>query len=71
MKPEMVHAKRILLIDDIYTTGATANECAKTLLNGGASRIDVLTIARAVWLYTNNNHMLRDSIDQWGRHSAG
>ena len=48
MKPEMVYAQRILLIDDIYTTGATVNECAKTLLNSGASRIDVLTIARAV-----------------------
>ena len=48
IKPAKVHAQRILLIDDIYTTGATVNECAKTLHNNGASRIDVLTIARAV-----------------------
>ena len=48
MKPAVVNAQRILLIDDIYTTGATVNECAKTLHNNGASRIDVLTIARAV-----------------------
>jgi ComF family protein len=48
MKPALVNAQRILLIDDIYTTGATVNECAKTLHNSGASRIDVLTIARAV-----------------------
>ena len=39
--------KRILLIDDIYTTGATANECAKTLKKGGATCVDVLTFASA------------------------
>ena len=40
--------KRILLIDDVYTTGATANECARLLLNRGARQVDVLTLARAV-----------------------
>lgn len=48
MKPELIDGQRILLIDDIYTTGATVNECAKVLLDSGASRIDVLTVARAV-----------------------
>ena len=38
----------ILLIDDVLTSGATANACAQALLNAGASRVDVLTIARAV-----------------------
>ncbi len=46
--PEVnVKEKRILLIDDIYTTGATANECAKTLKKGGATCVDVLTFASA------------------------
>jgi len=40
--------KRILLVDDVYTTGATANECAKVLLRGGAESVDVLTLVRAI-----------------------
>jgi ComF family protein len=39
---------KVLLIDDVLTSGATANACAQTLMNAGAKRVDVLTIARAV-----------------------
>ena len=38
---------RILLIDDVMTTGATANECSKQLLKAGAADVVVLTLARA------------------------
>ena len=38
----------VLLIDDVLTSGATANACARALLSAGAARVDVLTIARAV-----------------------
>ena len=38
--------KKILLIDDIYTTGATLNECSRMLKQVGAEKVDVFTIAK-------------------------
>lgn len=45
--PEQICGKRLLLIDDIFTTGSTANECAKTLKHAGAEAVVVLTVSRA------------------------
>lgn len=44
---EFIKGRRILLVDDIYTTGSTISECCKVLLRSGAEEVKVLTIARA------------------------
>jgi ComF family protein len=46
--PDQVQDKRVLLIDDVYTSWATVRECAHTLTNAGAQIVDVFTLARAV-----------------------
>ena len=42
---QKIHQKRVLLIDDIFTTGATADICSKTLLDAGAKEVYLLTLA--------------------------
>jgi ComF family protein len=44
--PSKVENKRILLIDDVMTTGATVSSAAQTLLDAGCFRVSVLTVAR-------------------------
>ncbi|MDL2269344.1 ComF family protein [Desulfosarcina sp. OttesenSCG-928-G17] len=43
-----VSGKRVLLVDDVMTTGATAEACAKVLLKSGARQVDLITLARTV-----------------------
>jgi len=47
-KPAAVRGLHVLLIDDVMTTGSTAASAAEALLQGGALRVSVLTLARAV-----------------------
>jgi len=44
-QPEIINGKRIVLVDDVITTGATLSECARTLKQAGAEKILGMTIA--------------------------
>jgi len=46
-KPRLA-GKRVLLVEDVMTTGATANAASRALLRGGAKAVDVLVFARVV-----------------------
>jgi ComF family protein len=43
-----VAGRRLVLVDDVLTSGATCDACARALLHGGAAQVDVLTFARVV-----------------------
>ena len=43
-----VKGKSVLVVDDIFTTGATSDEIAKVLMKAGAKEVNVLTLAHAV-----------------------
>jgi ComF family protein len=45
--PERIRGLRVLLVDDVLTTGATADSCARALMDAGAKGVWVLTLARA------------------------
>ena len=44
--PAVIQGERILLVDDVFTTGATVSSCSQALLDAGAAEVFVLTLAR-------------------------
>ena len=55
VSPSFIRGKRLLLVDDVITTGATLAAASRALSEGGASRIDVITLAQS---------------NQWGTHRS-
>ncbi len=47
-RPNLIEGETILLIDDVFTSGATVSNCAKVLKENGAGKVYVLTIAKTV-----------------------
>lgn len=45
---QKIAGKRVVLVDDVITTGATVEECARVLKRAGAATVGVLTLARAL-----------------------
>jgi ComF family protein len=46
-RPKLIKDRKILLVDDVFTSGATVSACAKVLKKAGAEKVYVLTLARA------------------------
>jgi len=46
--PEKIAGREVLLVDDVFTTGTTASECARILRRAGAARVWVATVARTL-----------------------
>lgn len=49
VRPRLIAGKSLLLVDDIFTSGATVSYCAKALKKKGAANVKVFTLARAVY----------------------
>ena len=48
LQPEAVKGREVLVVDDVYTTGATVSECARVLRRAGATKVWVATVARTL-----------------------
>ncbi len=53
----ILEGKVVILVDDIYTTGATASECSKALMESGAKEVLVLTVAKTRYTPKEVNNM--------------
>ncbi len=47
-QPDAVKGREVLVVDDVYTTGATVSECARVLRRAGATKVWVATVARTL-----------------------
>ena len=68
-QPEAVRGREVLLVDDVYTTGATVSECARVLRRAGATKVWVATVART--LKVSAQHMEIGPFDAAGEELSG
>ena len=59
-KSPVVAGRSALLVDDVFTTGTTVSECARTLLRAGASKVFVATVARTLKLEAQTIQIIRN-----------
>jgi len=64
-EPKAVSGKRILLVDDVFTTGSTLHECAKVLREAGAAEIAAFTVAKTV--REHYRMAFQSTPPRWGR----
>jgi ComF family protein len=62
--PNRILKRDILLVDDVYTTGTTASECARVLLRAGAARVWVATVARTLKLNISDGIVLPEDLSE-------
>jgi ComF family protein len=58
VNPEKIAGREVFLVDDVYTTGTTAWECARVLRRAGASKVYVATVARTLKTNVGNANLL-------------
>jgi len=66
-----VTGREVLLVDDVYTTGTTATECARVLRRSGARRVWVATVARTLKLASNYAEFWPGAVDRDAAAAAG
>jgi ComF family protein len=62
-RPEEIRGREVLLVDDVFTTGTTASECARVLRRAGASKVLVATVARTLKIDAQSLNLLQRLVD--------
>lgn len=63
-QPEIVKGREVLVVDDVYTTGATVSECARVLRRAGATKVWVATVARTLKVSAQHVEIRHGSEDE-------
>jgi ComF family protein len=69
-QPEAVTGREVLVVDDVYTTGATVSECARVLRRAGATKVWVATVARTLKV-SSQELEIRPDLDRMEQFSQG